>query len=490
MSSADNKKDKKDKKKEKKEKKAKREREEANLHHVTGRQWMLEEERKAEQNETFVWGAKREVRDVKKKKVSDFAFFFSETFQKLIQQGLTPEQMAQEQERTRLERLAELEKIKALRAQRDLEAELFEQEKRRAESANFSYNGWLEEERQFHLKQAKERAEIRLKEGRPKPIDILAKNLEVDLKYDFHMQPFQMLQGLSEPQLQDLATDIDMYVELMPEAKEFWSALKLLCSEQIAILTGKRAPVSRDILDVFNGQSLEELLELQTNIAAQMEEGEDPEYWDALDKRCAVEIAKTKLAKIHAEKLQERLAQMDEKNREEERLRLEAVLRNKMEAGQVTASNAAAAALSAPSSSAPGANDEALAGASAAAPRVRRREKLVLDEIEEIGGEEGDELARQDERIRELMEETRELDNMMIRGGGGGGDEVDFDGAQTGVMLSEHELMQLERDRPEEENEEIFADEVETQNLLAVPAWQDKLSCSLDCAVCELFKVC
>ena len=34
--------------------------------------------------------------------------------------------------------------------------------------------------------------------------------------------------------------------------------------------------------------------------------GEDPEYWDALDKRCAVEIAKATLAKIHADKLQQR----------------------------------------------------------------------------------------------------------------------------------------------------------------------------------------
>lgn len=390
--------------------------------------------------------------------------------------------MAKEQERTRLERLSELEKIKALRAQRDLEAELFEQEKRRAESANFSYNGWLEEERQFHLKQAKERADIRLKDGRPKPIDILAKNLEVDLNYDFQMQPFQMLQGLSEAQLQDLASDIEMYLELMPEAVEFWSALKLLCSEQIAILTGKRAPVSRDILDVFNGQTLEGLLELQTNIAAQMEEGEDPEYWDALDKRCAVEIAKTRLAKIHAEKLQQRLAQMDEQKREEERIRLETVLRNKMIATETAAANSAAVS-SAVTASAP------VATAAPSQGRVRRREKLVLDEIEEVGEEE-DELARQEERIRELIEETRELDNMMMRGAGGHDHDMDFDGNQVGGMLSEQDLIQLERDRPEEENEEVFADEVETQNLLTVPTWQDKLRCSLDCVVCQMFKVC
>ena len=177
-----------------------------------------------------------------------------------MKEGFTPEEMEREQERTRLERLAELEKIKAAREARDLEAELFEREKRRAESQNFSYNGWLDEERQFHLGQARQRAEIRLKEGRPKPVDVLSRNLEVDLAYDFDMrQPFEILLGLSEAQLQELRGDIDMYLELAPQEADFWKALKLLCVEQIALVTGKRAAVSRDVMDVFAGQTLEGL---------------------------------------------------------------------------------------------------------------------------------------------------------------------------------------------------------------------------------------
>jgi hypothetical protein len=273
-----------------------------------------------------------------------------------------------------------------------------------------------------------------------------------------------------------------MYVELMPEARDFWSALKLLCNEQILILTGKRAPVPRDVLDVFNGQTLEGLLELQTSIAAQMDQGEDPEYWDALDKRCAIEIAKTKLAKIHAEKLQERLAQMDGQKRETERLRLEGMLRTKMKASEAIAAAETVATVTESVVSAVGSSASVSGGA-------RRRQKLVLDEIEEMDQEEGDELARQDQRIRELIEETKELDSMMVRNGGG--DEIDFDGNQMGGgMLSEQELIQLERDRPEQENEEAFADEVETTALLAAPAWRDKLSCSCGCIVCILFEIC
>ncbi len=383
---------------------------------------------------------------------------------------MTPQQMEAEQERARLERLRELERIKAARLERDKEEELWEQEKRRAENDSFSFQAYVEDERKFHLKQAKERAEIRLREGRPKPIDILSKNMEVDLAYDFDLrQPYEILLGLSEAQLQELSNDVDMYLELMPEAGEFWKALKLLCTEQSAVLGGKRAPVPRDVLDVFQDQTLEGLRELKTNIAAQMEEGEDPEYWDALDKRCAVEIAKATLAQIHAEKLQQRLNQMDAQKREEERLRLETLLRGKMDK---TKEPEGGRALSSLSSSGPSAAASAAATASAEKPAVRRRQKLVLDEVEEVDGEEVDELARQNERIRELVEEAKQIDGMLGRGAIADVDE-DFDGNKSiGGLLTEQDMIQMEMDKPPEENEELFADEVET--ALMATNWKDK----------------
>lgn len=70
---SDSKKEKKSKKKEEK----KRAREGADQVHA--RQWTLEEEKQMEQNETFVWGAKREV------SVSDFSFSFFFFFLKLFQ---------------------------------------------------------------------------------------------------------------------------------------------------------------------------------------------------------------------------------------------------------------------------------------------------------------------------------------------------------------------------------------------------------------------
>lgn len=74
----------------------------------------------------------------------------------------------------------EIERLNQRRAQREQEAELREQEQMRAqrmaESAQMA--AWIEKEDDFHLEQAKRRAEIRVRERRAKPIDYLALNLK------------------------------------------------------------------------------------------------------------------------------------------------------------------------------------------------------------------------------------------------------------------------------------------------------------------------
>jgi hypothetical protein len=74
----------------------------------------------------------------------------------------------------------EIEKLNQRRAEREVEAALREEESMRAaramESAQMS--AWIDREDDFHLEQAKRRAEIRVRERRAKPIDYLALNLK------------------------------------------------------------------------------------------------------------------------------------------------------------------------------------------------------------------------------------------------------------------------------------------------------------------------
>lgn len=62
---------------------------------------------------------------------------------------------------------------------------------------------------QFHLDMARQRAEQRLREGRAKPIDVLAANLFLSAEFDPSVAaPYAVFEGLQLGDVRDLADDI------------------------------------------------------------------------------------------------------------------------------------------------------------------------------------------------------------------------------------------------------------------------------------------
>lgn len=95
---------------------------------------------------------------------------------------------------------------------------------------------WVAQEDTFVLKQAKKKAEIRVKEGRAKPIDWLTVTLRVidptrnplddeisESELDL-VDPDGVFEGLSSSELLDLEKDIDTFLSLEtnPQNREFW----------------------------------------------------------------------------------------------------------------------------------------------------------------------------------------------------------------------------------------------------------------------------
>ena len=95
---------------------------------------------------------------------------------------------------------------------------------------------WVAQEDVFVLKQAKKKAEIRVKEGRAKPIDWLTVTLRfidptrnplddeiADSELDV-VDPDGVFEGLSPSQLQDLEQDIETFIGLEKNAqnRDFW----------------------------------------------------------------------------------------------------------------------------------------------------------------------------------------------------------------------------------------------------------------------------
>ena len=96
---------------------------------------------------------------------------------------------------------------------------------------------WVSKEDEFVLKQAKKKAQIRVREGRAKPIDWLAVILSIidpskdiledessDSDLDI-MDPEGIIEGLNENELQSLEKDIDSYMilESIKSNRAYWN---------------------------------------------------------------------------------------------------------------------------------------------------------------------------------------------------------------------------------------------------------------------------
>ena len=179
---------------------------------------------------------------------------------------------------------------------------------------------WVSQEDDFVLKQAKKKAEIRIREGRPKPIDWLCRTLrlidttrdplddepeEEELEF---VEPNGVLEDLTDTQLAEVQRDIDTYMGLEKLSKnvDFWRTMKILCKDY-ARKRHKSQPegrtmisVSSDIDRLLSPKSFEELEKLEGQIRKKLSSKEpiDTDYWQQLLDSLLVWKAKAKLKKV------------------------------------------------------------------------------------------------------------------------------------------------------------------------------------------------
>ncbi|XP_065175702.1 splicing factor Cactin-like [Sycon ciliatum] len=237
-----------------------------------------------------------------------------------------------------LENRRELEKVKQRRQERELEQAAREEEMQmmQREREAEMFKEWEAQEDTFHLEQAKLRSKIRMRDGRSKPIDLLAKYAdsmwemseealdEVDVN-----EPYTVLNGLAEQDLEDLLEDIKVYVEL-EEGKnlDFWKDITTIVEEEIRKLhdaakeENQRQVVNRsvkgDVSAVFQGKSYKQLNLLKQQIARKIgaKEG-DISYWEHLHNQLNAVMAKARLRENHQKVLQMRLEQLRSRQLEE-----------------------------------------------------------------------------------------------------------------------------------------------------------------------------
>jgi hypothetical protein len=194
---------------------------------------------------------------------------------------------------------------------------------------------FVADEDKFVLKQAKKKADIRVREDRAKPIDYLAFNLRfIDTDRDVFDDddadveisvpaPESIIEKLGEVQLKELDEDITSFQTLETNAtnREYWTALLSLCSDRRKKLSlqgpeGRAVnSVASDIDNILGPKTYEQLEALEKQIKAKLKSNEpiDTDYWEALLKSLRVWKARAKLRKVY-ESIKEARAELLKKH--------------------------------------------------------------------------------------------------------------------------------------------------------------------------------
>lgn len=262
---------------------------------------------------TFHWGKKLEVEGLSK--------LSSKTVEVLSLQK-------------QLENRRELEKVKKRRQERELERQAREEDamqQQRAKEA-VQFREWQRQEDQFHLEQARLRSEIRIRDGRAKPIDLLAQyvasgNTETPLEDALEMQmhePYMLLHGLPMEELEDLLVDIKVYEELeQGKHMDFWNDMVTIVQDELQKQhklqqneamnqrrDGIHQSVVKDVADIFRGKNAKQLEEMRGRIEAKISgraDGVDISYWESLLSQLKAHMARARLRDSHQALLREKL---------------------------------------------------------------------------------------------------------------------------------------------------------------------------------------
>lgn len=179
---------------------------------------------------------------------------------------------------------------------------------------------WVAGEDRFVLQQAKRKAELRVRDGRARPVDWLAVTLRfVDparKTYDDEVpdselnivDPEGVFEGLDETQLVDLEKEIDFYksLEETKTNQEYWNTMLVISEDRrrhsTAQARGARGveSVSSEVDQLLGSKSLDQLesLEKQIKVKLQSDGPVDVEYWEYVLMNLTSRKAKAKLRKI------------------------------------------------------------------------------------------------------------------------------------------------------------------------------------------------
>lgn len=192
---------------------------------------------------------------------------------------------------------------------------------------------WVSAEDDFVLKQAKKKADIRVREGRAKPIDWLAVILRAidtdrdllgddddeELKHDV-VDPEGVFEGLDDAALKELDSEIVSFLTLEKNKKnqDYWKTMQIICNDRREKLKpqGREgravSSVASDVDKLLGPKTYEQLEALEGQIRTKLRSNEpiDVDYWEQLLRSLLVWKAKAKLKKLTQSIVESRLEKL------------------------------------------------------------------------------------------------------------------------------------------------------------------------------------
>ncbi|KAL6547215.1 hypothetical protein OROMI_022936 [Orobanche minor] len=280
---------------------------ESNIYEYLWKKTVKKAIKSAKLNEGFVW-RKKIVRDVS--------------------QGVVPFSVKAEKKRRR-ERMAEIEKVKRRREERVIQKAKHEDDMallaRERAAAEF-HDGWEKKEQEFQFHQSQLKSQIRIREGRMKPIDMFRRLLipsdDMDIEIKNINQPFAVFKGLTVEEMEELHDDIKLCLDFDRAHIQYWEALLVVCDWELTQSRNKDALVVQDrglhpsiepdVEDLLQAKTYGELAKFQTHIESEMRSGTAKvvEYWEALLQRLHIFKAMACLNEFHAQLLRKHLAHL------------------------------------------------------------------------------------------------------------------------------------------------------------------------------------
>jgi len=204
----------------------------------------------------------------------------------------------------------------------------------------------MNNEEDFHLEQAKLRSEIRLKDGRGKPIDILANYIHnagdpdaAESEMANMQEPYAIFAGLSIEDVEDLFEDIKVYKQMEQDSNpEFWEDMRKVAEYELErktrfrSLANKKLPpavrraldigitrqVEEQIVELLRKKTVDELERMQEGIKRKVVVessvgGIDASYWERMVVESDAALAKARLRAMHQQYLEDKLLILREK---------------------------------------------------------------------------------------------------------------------------------------------------------------------------------